>query len=131
MEKRRKEFKKEKSKSCLVIIDSDFKMEMMSVLKERIGSLLRKNYKFFYFIYDNTVAKEIHTLFKKIKSNAKCLYPHFYRQLVFNVKHFDVHYPLDLPEVDERISWAEKSCEAVLTTKSNKYGFKNKQVYVF
>lgn len=131
MEKRRKEFNKEKSKACLVVIDNDFKMELLDNLKEKIGSLLRKNYKFFYFIYDNTVAKEIHSLLLRIKSSAKCLYPHFSGQISFNSNHFDSHFPLPLKEVDERISWAEESCETVLTTKSNKYGFKNKQVYVF
>ena len=35
MEKRRKEFNKEKSKACLVVIDNDFKMELLDNLKEK------------------------------------------------------------------------------------------------
>lgn len=63
MKTKQKEFNREKSKACLVVIDDDFKMEALDTLNEKIGSLLRNNYKFFYFIYDNTIAKEIHSLF--------------------------------------------------------------------
>lgn len=130
MKTKQKEFNREKSKACLVVIDDDFKMEALDTLNEKIGSLLRNNYKFFYFIYNNTIAKEIHSLLLRIKSSAKCVYPHFREQISFNANHFDSHFPLPFKEVDERISWAEKSCDAVLTTKNNKFNFK-KQVFCF
>lgn len=130
MKIKQKEFNREKSKACLVVIDDDFKMEALDTLNEKIGSLLRNNYKFFYFIYDNTIAKEIHSLLLRIKSSAKCVYPHFREQISFNANHFNSHFPLPFKEVDKRISWAEKSCDAVLTTKNNKFNFK-KQVFCF
>ena len=80
-----------------------------------LNGLFEKNYKFFYFINNNLASESTSKLIKIEKGNTKCFYAFDHRLILENYKDFDAYLPIEEKKENEKIEWALKGCDAVIT----------------
>lgn len=102
-----------KNKSCLVLLNDEIVQKRK--FKQILNELFEKNYKFFYFIYNNLASKTTGKLIKIEKGNTKCYCAFDHKLILENYKDFDAYLPIEEKGVNEKIEWALRGCGAVIT----------------
>lgn len=101
-----------KNKCCLVLLNKigDESKKLRKVLK----GLFDDDFKFFYFISNNLASLSASRMIKEERKTTKCMFAFHYKNFLQCQKDFDEFLPIEENDVNAKIEWAIKGCDAVI-----------------
>ena len=102
------------SQNCLIAI-SDLTEEKQKILYKEIKLLLKKNYRYFYFLFNDSSNLAVAKKVKQMKKLAKCFYIQYHRELLWINDAFDVTLPIAFDKFYDKIRWAENGCDSIIS----------------
>lgn len=101
-----------KNRSCLVLLNSEITQKRK--LRQILNELFEKSYKYFYFVNPSLASISASKTIKAEKGNVKCFCAYYYKNNL-NILDFDLLLPIADENINDKIAWALKGCDAVIT----------------
>ena len=113
----------EKNKRCLLLLNKPLNEEE----KNKLKTLVKENFRFFYFLENNNLTKNICGFLKNLSAEIKCYFAH--NDFLFWQN--DVFYYLEITKKNDKLFWAYKDIDLLISDEKDLPSFvkNNKTIY--